>query len=132
MRSKAVSSSADKGIEKIYTEGDMLVTLDTRIKGCLFLATWSILLSGSSVAGDGGITIQSAKYGDLQQMKTCSPDLSICDGRSLCEFMIDDGLCTVPTGAGSARNLEVFFACGTAQAKGLAGAKGTRITMKCP
>jgi hypothetical protein len=102
--------------------------------GWLLAAALSTLAALAQAADeDLKITIKSARYGDLPANKTCTPDLSLCNGRSECSFMIADSLCQVPRGAGSARNLEVFFSCGKKEPKGVAGAQDTRMKLiKCP
>lgn len=77
------------------------------------------------------IEVLSSAYGDGEG-HTCSPDLSICNGRTECDFLVDDSLCTLSEDSGSARNLEVTFSCGVPLPdKAVAAARGTRITLDC-
>jgi hypothetical protein len=79
----------------------------------------------------GKIEVTSAEYSDGQYK--CEPDLSICNGKSECGFVVDDGLCELDDDAGPARNLTVEYFCGAPFApKAVAAARGTRIEMKCP
>lgn len=77
------------------------------------------------------IHITSAVYGDGSADNRCSPSLALCEGRSLCEFQVTDGLCALPAGAGSARNLEVQWTCGSDEPRARAAAKGTQISLSC-
>ena len=94
----------------------------------------ALILFNASAADDGyKISIQSARYGDLEDAKFCTPDLSVCNGLSECSFLINDSLCQVPPEASPARNLEVFFTCGKKEPKAVAGARNTRMELiKCP
>ena len=94
-------------------------------KSCFFVALWTSFSIGVAWAGDD-ITIKSAIYGDIQEKKTCSPVLTQCNGLSLCQFDVSDGLCNVPAGTGSVRNLEVFWTCGVGQDRARAAAKERR------
>jgi hypothetical protein len=85
---------------------------------------------GQSTPPKTGIQIKTAVYGDVQGKKTCVPTLSICTGRALCEFVVDDGLCKVDA---AVKNLEVQWVCGESTTpKARAAAKGTKITLACP
>jgi hypothetical protein len=75
------------------------------------------------------IRVIDATYGDSRAKKSCKPDLSICKGRTICEFVVDDGLCAVDA---AVKNLEVMWDCGPGtQKKSRAAAKGTKMSLSC-
>lgn len=100
----------------------------------LCLVTGSLFFVFSSYAKAGDIKIVKATYGDASAEKTCNATGAIaklCDGLAACEFVIDDGICKVPSGA-HVKNLEVTFDC-NGKAKTVAGARDTKISLiKCP
>jgi hypothetical protein len=99
----------------------------------LILLSSIMVLGGSIGANCEPYTIEvlSAVYGD-DFGHTCNPDISICNGRALCEFQVGDNLCALSPDADSARNLEVHFSCGVPLPdKAVAAAKGTKITLDC-
>lgn len=99
----------------------------------LILLSSVMMLSEITDANSDPYTIEvlTAAYGDGQG-HTCSPNISICNGRAECDFLVDDNLCSLGADAGPARNLEVTFSCGVPLPdKAVAAAKGTRITLDC-
>lgn len=97
------------------------------------LLLWVVLVGGVMPARCEPYLIEvlTTAYGDGQG-HTCTPDISICNGLAKCSFLVEDSLCSLGSDAGSARNLEVIFSCGVPlQDKGVAAAKGTRITLDC-
>jgi hypothetical protein len=92
-----------------------------------------IMLGGVIEANSEPYTIEvlSAVYGDGEG-HSCSPDMSICNGRAECDFLVDDNLCALSADARAGRNLEVQFSCGVPLPdKAVAAAKGTRIVLDC-
>jgi hypothetical protein len=99
----------------------------------LILLSSIMVLEGVIEANSEPYTIEvlSAVYGDGLG-HSCSPDISFCNGRAECDFLVGDNLCALGPDAASGRNLEVHFSCGAPLPdKAVAAAKGTRITLDC-
>src|SRR5262249_40438152 len=78
----------------------------------LILLSSIMVLEGVIEANSEPYTIEvlSAMYGDGLG-HSCRPDISICNGRAECDFLVGDNLCALgPDAAASGRNLEVFRA----------------------
>jgi hypothetical protein len=98
---------------------------------CLFASRvllLSIGITSFAITQPASIRILSAKFGDTHG-DSCVPNLSICDGKTVCEFVVGE-MCSVK---GEAKNLEVSWDCGPdTPKKARAAAKGTKISIACP